>query len=274
MIIIGEIGINHNGDLDIALELIKHAKECGCDVVKFQKRNPDVCVPEHQKSKMKYDTPWGDLTYLEYKYKVEFGKEEYDIIDDCCKNIGIEWTASPWDLDSIEFLSNYNLKYNKTPSAHLTNTELLEAVAAQKRHTFISTGMSTMEDIENAVIIFMKHGCSFELMHCVAAYPMRNEDANLNVIPMLRERFKCDVGWSGHEEGLQISIAAVALGASSIERHITLSRSMWGSDQAASLGKRGLAQLVRDCRIVEVAMGDGVKRMIPSEEKKRKSLRG
>ena len=274
LIIIGEIGINHNGSLEIAMELIKHAHECGCDVVKFQKRSPDICVPEHQKKKMKYDTPWGDLTYIEYKYKIEFGKAEYDKIDAYCKELGIEWTASVWDVPSAHFLTEYDIKYNKIPSAMLTNKELLKVVADQGRHTFISTGMSTMEDIDKAVAIFDEAECSYELMHSVATYPMKNEHANLNVIKTLKAKYNCPVGWSGHEEGLQVSIAAVAVGADSIERHITLSRSMWGSDHAASLGKGGLMHLVRDCRIVRTALGDGVKRMVPEEEEKRKSLRG
>jgi N-acetylneuraminate synthase len=271
---IAEIGINHNGDLEVALDLIKHAENCGCDIVKFQKRTPELCVPEEQKSIMKYDTPWGDITYLDYKNRIEFGKSEYNIIDSYCKSLGIDWTASVWDLDSADFMSMYDLKYNKIPSAMLTNLELLEHVAEQKRYTFISTGMSTIEDIERAVTLFRQLDCPFELMHTVAAYPMKNEHANLLVIPALSNQFQCNVGWSGHEEGLQVSIAAVALGATSVERHITLSRSMWGSDQAASLGVSGLRKLVRDCKVVREALGDGVKKMIPEEEKKRRSLRG
>lgn len=273
--IIAEIGINHNGDLKIAKDLIKHAYNCGCDIVKFQKRTPDICVPEEQKNIMKYGTPWGDITYLDYKYKIEFEKEEYDIIDKFCKYLGIDWTSSVWDLPSVEFINSYDIKYNKIPSAMLTNKELLEKVASYGRYTFVSTGMSTMQDIDEAVEIFKAVNCPFELMHTVSSYPMENKHANLKVIETLKNTFDCNVGWSGHEEGLQISIAAVALGASSVERHITLSRSMWGSDQSASLGKRGLKQLVRDCRIIaDEALGDGIKRLIPEEENKRKSLRG
>jgi N-acetylneuraminate synthase len=272
---IAEIGLNHNGDVDIAKKLIKHACDCRCDIVKFQKRTPDICVPEHQKNIMKYDTPWGDITYLDYRHKVEFGLKEYDIIDEYCRYLDIDWTASVWDLKSVDFINNnYDLKYNKIPSPMLTNIELLEQVASYGRYTFISTGMSNIEDIDKAVNVFRFYGCPFELMHTVSIYPMDNKDANLRVIQTLKDRYGCRVGWSGHEEGLQVSIAAVAMGANSIERHITLSRSMWGSDQAASLGTSGLRQLSRDCRVVKEAMGDGIKRMIPEEEKKRKSLRG
>jgi N-acetylneuraminate synthase len=273
--IIAEIGINHNGDLEIAKNLIKHAANCGCDIVKFQKRTPEICVPDEQKNIMKYGTPWGDITYLEYKHKIEFQQEEYDFIDSFCKHLNIDWTSSVWDIPSVDFVNSYDIKYNKIPSAMLTNKELLKKVASYGRHTFISTGMSTMQDIDEAVEIFKAVNCPFELMHTVSSYPMENKHANLRVIETLKNTFDCNVGWSGHEEGLQISIAAVALGASSVERHITLSRSMWGSDQSASLGKRGLKQLVRDCRIIaDEALGDGIKRLIPEEEKKRKSLRG
>jgi N-acetylneuraminate synthase len=271
---IAEIGLNHNGDINIAKKLIKHAYDCGCDIVKFQKRTPDICVPEHQKNIMKYNTPWGDITYIDYKHKVEFDYKEYNYIDEYCKCLGIDWTASVWDLPSVYFINKFDIKYNKIPSAMLTNINLLKAVASHGRYTFISTGMSTMDEITKAVQIFQTYGCPFELMHTVSVYPMRNDHANLKVIQTLKDKFGCRVGWSGHEEGLQISLAAVAIGATSVERHITLSRSMWGSDQAASLGVSGLRQLVRDCKIVREAMGDGVKCMLPEEDKKRKSLRG
>lgn len=273
LIFIAEIGINHNGNLELALELIDHAANCGCDIVKFQKRTPDICVPEHQKNIMKYDTPWGDIPYLEYRHKIELGEKEYNAIDAFCKNRDIHWTASAWDLPAFEFLTKYDLLYHKICSPMLTNTELLARVAAEGRHTFISTGMSTMDDIEKAVNIFVDANCPFELMHCVSSYPIKTEDANLLVIHTLRDKFNCLVGYSGHEEGLQITIAAVALGATSVERHITLSRAMWGSDQAISVGKSGLQRLVRDCRIVETALGDGVKRLLECEKKKRETLR-
>jgi len=273
IIFIAEIGINHNGSLDIAFELIEHAKLCGCDIVKFQKRTPDICVPEHQKSIMKYDTPWGDITYLEYKHKIEFGESEYNEIDEFCRKKDIYWTASAWDIKSFEFLQKYKLSYHKIASPMLNNKELLENIAKDGKYSFISTGMSEMHEIEQAVSIFRKHDCPFELMHCVSCYPMKVEDANLKVIKTLKKKFNCNVGYSGHEDGLQISIAAVALGATSIERHITLSRAMWGSDQAASLGKSGLQRLVRDCRVVQKALGDGTKRIVECEKIKRNSLR-
>jgi N-acetylneuraminate synthase len=273
LLFIAEIGINHNGNLELALKLIDHASNCGCDIVKFQKRTPDLCVPEHQKNKMRYGTPWGDVTYLEYKHKIEFGEKEYNTINNYCREKDIEWTASAWDIPSFEFLQRYDLKYHKIASPMLTNSNLLERIAFDGKHTFISTGMSTLGEIEHTVEIFKRYKCPFELMHCVSCYPMENTDANLLVIKTLGEKFKCLVGYSGHEEGLQISIAAVALGASSIERHITLSRSMWGTDQAASVGPPGLRQLVRDCRVVESALGDGVKRLLDCEKDKRKTLK-
>lgn len=273
MLFIGEIGINHNGDLQIAKELIKHAKDCGCDIVKFQKRTPDICVPEKQKSVMRYNTPWGDITYIDYKHKIEFGKEHYDEIHALCQEIGIDWTASAWDLPSQQFLQQYKLKYNKVASSMTTNLELLEEIASEGRYTFISTGMSTLDEIADAVSIFKKKNCPFELMHCVSVYPMDPEHANLKVMETLREKFDCPVGYSGHETGLQVSLAAVALGATSVERHITLDRSMWGTDQAASLGKEGLRRLVRDSRVIEKSLGDGVKRLLESEEKKRATLK-
>jgi N-acetylneuraminate synthase len=270
-IIVAEIGINHNGSLSKAKALIDIAKAAGCDAVKFQKRNPDVCVPEHQKGVVK-STPWGEMTYLEYKHKIEFGKTEYDEIDKHCKQNNINWFASPWDLDSIEFLNNYNLKYIKIPSAMLTNIPLLEGVASKNKYTFISTGMSTIEEVDKAVEIFKSHNCPFELMHCVSTYPLDYKEANLKVINQLRNRYKCKVGYSGHEKGLQISLAAVALEATSIERHITLDRTMWGTDQSASLEPGGLNKLVRDIRIIEEAMGDGIKRITPAEFLIRKKL--
>jgi len=271
--IIEEIGLNHNGDLDIAKKLIDVAAFAGCDAVKFQKRTPAVCVPESQKNVMR-DTPWGRMTYLNYRYKVEFEKAEYDEIDRYCKEKNIDWLASPWDVQSFEFLQQYNLKCCKIPSAMLTNRKLLEAVALGGQLTYLSTGMSTMKEIEAAVGIFKYHDCSFELMHCVSTYPMGNEEANLYCIPMLQERFRCKVGYSGHERGLQISLAAVALGATSLERHVTLDRTMWGSDHAASLEPGGLMKFVRDARIIEKALGDGVKRVLESELPIREKLRG
>lgn len=270
--IIGEIGINHNGDLNIAKKIIDVAVFAGVDAVKFQKRNPETCVRPEQRDLIR-ETPWGLITYLEYRYKVEFGEEEYDEIDRSCKEKGIEWYASAWDVESQIFLRKYNLGHNKIASPMLTNIELLETVAEEKKHTFISTGMSTMAEIEKAVEIFRKHNCPFELLHCNSSYPMNNEEANLRCIVTLREKFGCNVGYSGHERGLQISLAAVTLGATSLERHITLDRTAYGSDQSSSLEPQGLLRLVRDARIIEQALGDGVKRVYDSEKPFLKRLR-
>lgn len=263
--IIAEIGINHNGDIEIAKQLIDMAKNAGCDAVKFQKRTPDVCVPQHQKGRM-VETPWGHITYLEYRYKVEFGKEQYDIIDDYCKQQKIDWFASAWDIESQLFLRQYNLKYNKVASPMLTNIPLLEVIAEEGKHTFISTGMSTYDDIDKAVDIFRKHKCPFTLMHCVSTYPCRDEDCNLLVIKLLKERYNCPAGYSGHEVGILPPSLAVVLGAVAIERHITLDRAMYGSDQASSLEKRGIELVVRDTRKVAEILGDGVKKVSPEEQ--------
>lgn len=270
--ITAEIGINHNGDINIAKQLIDVATFAGCDAVKFQKRNPKSCVLPEQENVMR-ETPWGLMTYLEYRYKVEFGEEEYDEIDRYCREKGIEWYASTWDVESQLFLRKYNLKHNKIASPMLTNTELLELVAKEKKDTFISTGMSTMAEIKKAVDIFRKYNCPFELMHCNSSYPMSSEEANLYCIITLREKFGCNVGYSGHERGLQISVAAVALGATSLERHITLDRAAFGSDQAASVEPQGLIRLVRDVRIIEQALGDGIKIVYESEKSNLQRLR-
>jgi len=271
--IIEEIGINHNGDLDIAKKLIDTAVLAGCDAVKFQKRTPDVCVPEAQKNILR-DTPWGNISYLDYRYHMEFGKHEFDTIDDYCKDRNISWFASVWDLESLEFMQHYQAGYYKIPSAMLCNIELLHGVAQTGVYTFISTGMSSLEEIDAAVAIFNRHRCPFELMHCVSTYPMENSDANLHCIETLRQRYHCNVGYSGHERGLQITLAAVALGATSIERHVTIDRTMYGSDQAASLEPSGLFKLVRDIRVIEKALGDGIKRVLDSEIPIRSKLRG
>ncbi len=271
---IAEIGINHNGDLNIAKQLINMAKECGVDIVKFQKRTPEKCTPEKMKNVMKSNTPWGDITYLEYRHKVEFWEKEYDEIDRYCKKLGVEWMASAWDINSQEFLQKYKLKYNKVASPMLSNIEFLELVAKESKHTFISTGMSSLEEIDKAVEVFKRKNCSFELMHCNSSYPMPHEEANLKCIPMLRDRYQCDVGYSGHEPGLQVSLAAVVFGITSLERHITLDRSMWGSDHASSVEKHGLERLIRDAKIIQQALGDGKKTIYPGELTKRKQLRG
>ena len=270
--IISEIGINHNGDINIVKKLIDSAYESGCDAVKFQKRNPDVSTPISQTEVMK-ETPWGEMTYIDYKHKIEFGKEEYDEIDIYCREIGIEWFASAWDLDSQEFLKQYNCKYNKIASPMLTHRNLLEVVAQEGKHTFISTGMSTVEQIEKAVKIFKDYGCSFELMHCNSSYPTEDFNSNLGCIKTLRKRFDCNVGYSGHEKGIQITLAAVALGVTSIERHITLDRYMYGTDQFASVTPMDLIKLCKLVRVIESAIGDGKKTLREEEKENMNKLR-
>jgi len=269
--IIAELGINHNGDLEIAKKLIDVAVLAGCDAVKFQKRTVDKVYSKEFLDSPR-ESPWG-TTQRAQKEGLEFGREAYDKIDRYCKEKKTEWFASAWDIDSQKFLRAYGLKYNKIASAMIVHEDLLREVASEKKHTFISTGMSTFEEIAKAVDIFTENNCPFELLHCNSVYPMRDTDANLRVIKTLRKRFHCNVGYSGHEVGLQISLAAVALGATSIERHITLDRAMYGSDQAASLEPGGLIRLVRDIRIIEKTMGDGVKRVSKEEETVQTKLR-
>ena len=269
--IIAEIGIDHNGDLEIAKKLIDGAIFAGCDAVKFQKRTVEKVYSKEELDKPR-ESPWGN-TNRDQKYGLEFGKKGYDEIDKYCREKGIYWFASAWDLDSQKFLRQYNLKYNKIASAMLTHRELLEMVAEEKKYTFISTGMSTMDEIEKAVQIFKDAKCPFELMHCNSTYPMKDEDANLKIIPVLREKFDCKVGYSGHEVGLITSTAAVALGATSVERHITLDRAMYGSDQAASVEIMGFYHLVDYIRTIELALGDGEKKITAKEEEIKKKLR-
>ncbi|MDA9936224.1 N-acetylneuraminate synthase family protein [Gammaproteobacteria bacterium] len=261
--IVGEIGINHNGDLDIAKKLIDVSVEAGADAVKFQKRTIDN-VYSAETLDASRESPWG-TTQREQKEGLEFGKEEYEEIDSYCRAKGIEWFASAWDLDSQKFLQQFDCKFNKVASAMIVYTELLELIASENKHTFISTGMATMDQISDAVEIFRKQNCSFELMHTVSTYPMDDSVANLNVIKTLQEKFECNVGYSGHETGVAISVAACALGISSLERHITLDRSMYGSDQSASLEPSGWRNLVGSARKIPAAMGDGVKRILDAE---------
>ena len=261
--IIGELGINHNGDLAIAKDLIKVAKEAGCNAVKFQKRTIDIVYTKEVLDSPR-ESPWGTTT-RQQKEALEFGLQEYQEIDVYCKELGIDWSASAWDQESQRFLQQFDLKFNKIASAMVVDTNFLKLVASEKRHTYLSTGMCTMEEIQTAVDIFKESGCPFELMHTVSTYPMRDEDANLNCIPMLREKFGCNVGYSGHEVGLAVSYAAAALGITSLERHITLSRAMYGSDQSASIEPSGLRNLVGAVRKIELAMGDGIKRILEEE---------
>jgi len=268
-----EIGINHNGDIEIAKNLIEIAKSAGCDAVKFQKRTVEKVYSKSILDSPR-ESPWGNTT-RDQKLGLEFGKKEYDEINQHCLLYGIDWFASSWDLDSQSFLCQYDLKYNKIASAMLTNSELLKTVAKEKKHTFISTGMSTMEEIGDAVNIFREHNCPFELMHTNSSYPMKIEEANLLCIPMLKKKFNCDVGYSGHEvSAYRVSLIAVSLGATSLERHITLDRTMYGSDQAASLEPSGLKRMVRDIRDVVAILGDGKKQIWDSEIPVRKKLRG
>lgn len=270
--VIAEIGINHNGDINIAKDLIKAAKDAGCDAVKFQKRTVDIVYTKELLDSSR-QSPWG-TTQRAQKEGLEFGLKEYKEIDRYCKEVGIEWFASAWDLESQKFLRQFNCKYNKIASAILVYDPLLKEVASEKKHTFISTGMSTIKQIDHAVDIFRTTGCPFELMHCVSTYPMDDEDANLNRIKTLREQYKCNIGYSGHEVGgFAISCAAVALGITSLERHITLDRAMYGSDQAASLEISGLKMLVGAVRKIETAMGDGKIVIQPKEVPIAKKLR-
>jgi len=254
--IIAEVGINHNGDLSIAKELIDVAKNAGADAVKFQKRTIDLVYKE-EFLRSPRESPWGN-TMRAQKEGLEFGLDEYREIDAHCKEKDIEWFASAWDIKSHEFLHHFDLKYNKIASAMIVYENLLREVASEKRHTFISTGMASLNNIDRAVEIFRKADCPFELMHCVSTYPMDDEDANLNCINTLRERYQCEVGYSGHEVGLAVSYAAAAFGITSLERHITLDRAMYGSDQAASVQKGGFFTLVDVVRKIQAAMGDGV----------------
>lgn len=268
---IAEIGINHNGDLSIAKELIDVAADAGCDAVKFQKRSIDLVYTKEFLDSAR-ESPWGK-TQRAQKAALEFSDKQYWEIDAYCKEKKIEWFASAWDPRSQEFLRQFDCKYNKIASAMVVHKEFLQVVAAEGKHTFISTGMCTYDDIDRAVKIFRDANCPFELMHCVSTYPMKDEDANLKTIATLRDRYKCDVGYSGHEVGLAISYAAAALGISSLERHITLDRAMYGSDQAASIEPNGLRQLVGAVRKIELAMGDGQKRMLAAEVPIAKKLR-
>ena len=278
--IIGEIGINHQGDLKIAKRLIDIAAAAGCDAVKFQKRNPDVCVPEAQKSKPR---SWQgeDMTYLEYKYKVEFGKEEYYEIARCCKEQGIAWSASPWDLDSVEFLTQYDIPFIKLPSASLTDDNLLSACVEKFPKVIFSTGMSTEEEVNHAVEVLRyaqlhynkKHPIG--LLHCNSTYPAPVNELNLSAIKTLKEKYPdFIIGYSGHEMLLGTTVASVLLGAEIIERHITLDRNMEGSDHSASVTPHGLFKLVSGIRELEQAYGDGVIQVTESEKPVREKLRG
>ena len=270
--ITAEIGINHNGSLEIAKKLIDISADNGCDAVKFQKRTIDKVYSKKVLDSPR-ESPWGTTT-REQKLGLEFSLKDYRIIDSYCKKKKIPWFVSCWDVTSQLEMRKFNLKYNKVASAMLVHQKLLETVAEEKKYTFISTGMSTMSQISDAVKIFQKHDCPFELMHSNSTYPMKLEEANLRCIETLRKKFNCDVGYSGHESSSYLlCVAAVIFGATSIERHITLDRSMYGSDQSASLEKPGLERVVRDIRRLDIIFGDGVKRVWDSEIPVMKKLR-
>jgi len=262
--IVAEIGINHNGDMSICKELIDIASESGCNAVKLQKRDINKVYTQEFLDSPR-ESPWG-VTQREQKSGLEFGIDEYKEIDQYCKEKGIEWFASAWDLNSQIFLQQFDCKYNKVASAMIVYEDLLRMIAQEGKHTFISTGMTTYDDIQKAVDIFRVADCPFELMHTVSTYPMKVENANLNMINTLRDKYQCNVGYSGHEVGLAISYAAAALNITSLERHITLDRAMYGSDQSASVEPQGFRQLVSSVRAIEKAMGDGVKYFIEEEE--------
>jgi len=270
--LIAEIGINHNGDLKIAKKLIDFASEAKFDAVKFQKRDiNEVYTKEYLDSPR--ESPWGK-TQREQKTGLEFGEKEYSDIDEYCKKRNIFWFASAWDINSQKFLRKFDLKYNKVASAMLGNFPLLKEIAKEKRYTFISTGMSTLEEISKVIQLFKDYKCPFELMHCNSSYPMKDSEANLECIKTLREKFNCKVGYSGHENSLiSVSIIAAALGATSIERHITLDRTMYGSDQAASIEARNLKNLGDTIRNVHLILGNGIKTMTEEEKKVREKLR-
>jgi sialic acid synthase SpsE len=268
--VIAEIGINHNGDLEIAKKLMDVAASAGCDAVKFQKRTPELCVPEEQKSQIR-ETPWGTMTYLEYKERTEFGQQEYQQIDTYAKQLGIHWFASPWDLPSVDFLLTFDPVCIKVASASLTDNALLKKLVASGVPLILSTGMSTMDEIDHAATVVKSS--QYALAHATSTYPCQPGELNLRMISTLKDKFQVPIGYSGHETGLATTLAAVAMGATFIERHITLDRAMWGTDHSASVEPTGLDRLVRDIRNIELAFGDGVKRVFESELPVRAKLR-
>ena len=270
---IAEVGINHNGDMQIAKKLIDATFACSWDCVKFQKRDPDVCVPEDQKS-VKRMTPWGEMTYLEYRYRLEFGKKEYDFIDNYCQQKPLAWTASVWDLNSLDFIKNYDVPFLKVPSAKLTDLGLLIASAKTGLPVILSTGMSTVKEVDTAVETIRKHSGDLVLLHTNSSYPAKVEECNLKCIKTLRDRYKCPVGYSGHEQGLEPTVMAAILGACVIERHITIDHELWGTDQAASVAPMGMDMLYKRVKDVGKSLGDGDKRVFDSELSVRKKLRG
>jgi N-acetylneuraminate synthase len=269
--IIGEIGINHNGDINLTKKIIAGAKHAGCDAVKFQKRTPEICTPKDQWN-IERDTPWGRMTYIDYRHKVEFGEQEYSAIDKYCKEIGMIWFASCWDEPSVDFIEQFNPPMYKTASASLTDLPLLDKHKNLNKPIMMSTGMSTIEQIEKAVSFMDKN--NLLVAHATSAYPCKNEELNLKMIETLKRKYPdIPIGYSGHEVGLAPTWAAVALGACFVERHITLDRAMWGTDQAASVEIGGMERLVSSIRDIEKSLGDGIKKVYDSELGQIKKLR-
>ncbi len=269
--LIAEIGINHNGDLDNVIKLMNNSKEAGFDCVKFQKRTPELSTPDSQKNVMR-ETPWGDMTYLEYKKRIELDQEAYSAIDQHSKKIDIDWTASCWDIPSVDFIADFNVPFIKIASASLTDKDLIQKIKNTKKPIILSTGMSTMDEIKKAVAVLDKS--ELILLHTTSSYPCAPEELNLNMIKTLRNQFpELIIGYSGHEVGLASTLAAVTLGAKVIERHITLSRAMWGTDQSASIEMAGMTKLVKDIRTIESSLGDGIKKVYDSEQTPLQKLR-
>lgn len=272
--LIAEIGINHNGDIQIAKKLIDAVFACEWDCVKFQKRDPEICVPKEQRDVVR-DTPWGKMKYIDYKHRIEFGKKEYDYIDKYCKEKPISWTASVWDIPSLKFIANYDVPFIKIPSAKLTDKELLTESCKTGKPLIVSTGMSTIEEIDEVVKILEKHNPkNYVLMHCNSTYPAPQHELNLKCIQTLQKRYGCPVGYSGHEYGLQPTVYAVVLGAKIIERHITLNHNMWGTDQPSSIEVMGMDMLRKRTKGVQEILGDGIKKITETEKSIRKKLRG
>jgi N-acetylneuraminate synthase len=270
--LIAEIGINHNGSMDLAKKLIILAKQKKFDAVKIQKREPDICVPNYQKNILR-ETPWGQITYLNYKKKIEFNIKQIKELNNFSKKIGIDFFISCWDVESLKKIKNIKLKYNKIPSAMITNINFLNEVAKQKKKTFISTGMCTLKDVDKAVNIFKKKKCKYVILHCVSLYPCQDEKLNLRLIQFYKKRYQCEVGYSGHESTVSPTITAYMLGATVIERHITLDRSMWGTDQAASLSSVGMTTLVSILKKINLTLGDGKKKFLKEEQIIAKKMR-
>ena len=271
--LIAEIGINHNGDINIAKKLIDATNACGWHCAKFQKRNPDVCVPENQKL-VKRNTPWGEMTYLDYKYKIEFGEQEYIQIDNYCREKPLSWSVSVWDIDSLEFTNNFNLPFIKIPSAKITNIELLRESAKLNIPIIISTGMSTWKIVDSAVEILEQGNADYAILHCNSTYPAPHKELNLNIIPAMKDRYNCVIGYSGHEHDLEPSVLAVALGAEILERHVTLDHNMWGTDQNSSLEVHAMDLLKKRLKGVKSMIGDKDKKITDSEKLVMKKLRG